>query len=170
MMKTLRTRLPVLLVTLVSLGLVMQARASEPTPPRNKKSSTSKPTPSLPAPDYLPAGARAALRQKMERHGQAMTDLMLGVTLLQYDAASAAAGRIVDEPRFGRPIPGGEGDDELNSLLPERFFTLQDELRSRAQAVRDAARKRDDARLAESFGRLTETCVSCHAVYLHHRK
>jgi hypothetical protein len=163
-MKTLRIGLPVVFMGLASLGLVMQAQASEPTPPKK----ASKPAASLPAPDYMPAGARAALRKKMARHGQAMTDLMLGVTLLQYDVASAAAGRIVNEPRLSRPVPGG--DDELNSLLPERFFTLQDELRSRAQAVQDAAKKRDDPVLAESFGRMTETCVGCHSAYLSHRK
>ncbi|NMO19798.1 cytochrome c [Pyxidicoccus fallax] len=173
MMKTLRTGL---LVALVSLGLVMQARASEPAPPKSAAPKSAapkgdkkaaKPAPSLPVPPYMPEGARAALRQKMERHGQAMTDLMLGVMLLQYEVAGDAAGRIVNEPRLGRPIPGG--DDELNSLLPERFFTLQDELRSRAQAVEAAAKKRDDAALAESFGQLTQTCVSCHSVYLNHR-
>ena len=169
MPKTLRHRLPLALLT---LGLVMQAQASEPTtapaPAPAKSKKASKPTPSLPVPDYMPEGARAALRTKMERHGQAMTDLMLGVTLLQYDVANAAAGRIVNEPRLGRPIQGG--DDELSSLLPERFFTLQDELRSRAQAVQDAAKKRDDTALGESFGRMTETCIACHATYLNHRK
>ncbi|MBZ4416266.1 cytochrome c [Myxococcus sp. RHSTA-1-4] len=163
MMKTLRIGLPVLLL---SLGLVMHAQASEPASPKPKKAP--KPATSLPAPDYLPAEARAALRKKMARHGQAMTDLMLGVTLLQYDVASAAAGRIVNEPRLSRPVP--DGADELNTLLPERFFTYQDEARSRAQAVQTAAQKRDDAALAESFGRLTETCVGCHSAYLSHRK
>lgn len=167
MMKTLRIGIPVALLT---LGLVMQAQASEPktAPAPAKSKKASKPTPSLPMPDYLPEGARAALRQKMARHGQAMTDLMLGVTLLQYDVANAAAGRIVNEPRLARPIQGG--DDELSSLLPERFFTLQDELRSRAQAVQDAAKKRDDTALGESFGRMTETCIACHSAYLSHRK
>ncbi|MCP3139219.1 cytochrome c [Pyxidicoccus xibeiensis] len=162
MMKPLRRTLPVVLVGFVTLGLF--AEASEPARP--KKSS--KPAASLPAPDYLSAEARAALRKKMARHGQAMTDLMLGVTLLQYEVAGAAAGRIVNEPRLTRPEPGAE--DELSTLLPERFFALQDDARSRAQAVQAAAQKRDDAALAESFGKLTETCVSCHSAYLSHRK
>lgn len=164
MMKTLRTGL---LASLLTLGLVVQAGAAEPTSAK-KPSKTSKT--SLPAPDYLPAEARATLRKKMTRHGQAMTDLMLGVMLLQYDAASAAASRIVNEPRIARPVPGEEGESELNALLPERFFVLQDEARNRAQAVQEAARKRDDAALAESFGRLTETCVSCHSAYTSYRK
>jgi hypothetical protein len=164
MMKLLRIGLPVVLVALLPLGFVVQAQASEPA--RAKKPPP--PAPSLPAPDYLSAEARATLRKKMARHGQAMTDLMLGVTLLQYEVAGAAAGRIVNEPRLSRPMPDGE--DALTTLLPERFFTLQDEARSRAQAVREAAQKRDDAALAQSFGQLMETCVGCHSVYVSHRK
>lgn len=164
MMKTFRVGV---VASLLSLGLGLHAGAAEPTSPK-KPAKSSKPSTSLPAPDYLPPEARATLRKKMARHGQAMTDLMLGVTLLQYDAAGAAAGRIVNEPRLSRPVPGGE--DELNALLPERFFALQDEARNRAQAVQEAAQKRDDTALAESFGRLTETCVSCHSVYTSHRK
>lgn len=164
MTKTFRTGL---LASLLTLGLVVQAGAAEPTSSK-KPARSSKP--SLPAPDYLSAEARATLRKKMTRHGQAMTDLMLGVTLLQYEAAGAAASRIVNEPRIARPVPGEEGENELNALLPERFFVLQDEARNRAQAVQEAAQKRDDTALAESFGRLTETCVSCHSVYTSHRK
>jgi len=44
----------------------------------------------------------------------------------------AAAQRISSEPRLVRRIAGGE--DDLNSLLPERFFVLQDESRTREQA------------------------------------
>ena len=89
---------------------------------------------------------------------------MFAVTLLQYDAANASAQRISSEPRLVRPVAGGE--DDLNALLPERFFVLQDEARSRAQAVATAAEKKDDKALADSYGRLVETCVSCHSAYL----
>ena len=105
------------------------------------------------------------IRKKMERHGEDAKDLMFGVTLLQYDMARAAAQRISAEPRLVRPIMGGESD--LNTLLPERFFVLQDEARLRAQAIAAAAEKRDTKALAESYGRLMETCVSCHSAYLH---
>ncbi|HZI10836.1 MAG TPA: cytochrome c [Myxococcus sp.] len=163
-------RLLLLLALLLPPGLVLTAHASEParTKASAKKPQPHKVAPVLPAPDYLPPEARAALRKKMERHGQAMADLTLSVTLLQYDVASDVAGRIANAPRISRPEAGGE--DELSTLLPERFFTLQDEARSRAQAVQAAAQKRDDAALAQSYGRLTETCVTCHAAYLSHRK
>jgi hypothetical protein len=165
---------PLVLVACLAAGFFVQASAQEPggakpaAPAQKAKPSGPKAAhPSLAKPDYLPAQARDLLRQKMERHGQDARDLMFGVTLLQYDVARAAAQRISSEPRLVRPLPGGEG--ELNSLLPERFFVLQDEARLRARAVSEAAEKRDDKALAEGYGRLVETCVACHSAYLNHR-
>jgi cytochrome c553 len=155
------------LVGLLSAGFFFQASAQEPAKSKSgqaSKKGTDAKMPGLPAPDYLPDAARALLRKKMERHGQDARDLMFAVTLLQYDAARATAQRISSEPRLVRPVPGGE--DDLNSLLPERFFVLQEEARTRAQAVATAAEKKDDKALADSYGRLVETCVSCHASYL----
>ncbi len=158
------------LVGILSAGFLFHASAAEPEKskagtPAKKKAPEAKAGPGLPAPDYLPEAARGLLRKKMERHGDDAKDLMFGVTLLQYDMARAAAQRISAEPRIVRPIMGGDGD--LNALLPERFFVLQDEARLRAQALATAAEKRDNKALAESYGRLMETCVSCHAAYLH---
>jgi hypothetical protein len=128
------------------------------------KAGEAKGNPGLPAPDYLPESARALLRKKMARHGQDARDLMFGVTLLRYDVARAAAQRIASEPRLERPAAGSE--DEPAAFLPERFFVLQDEARRRAQAVAAAAEKKDDQALAESYGLLLQTCVSCHSAYL----
>lgn len=159
-MKTFRSALPLVLVWMLVLGLCLQVYAADP----EKKPSPQPPVRSLPEPDYLPEEARRVLQQKMERHGQDMVELMLSVTLLQYDVARETAQRIASEPRLVRPIAGGEGD--VNASLPERFFALQDESRLRAQAVRAAAARKDDKALAEAYGRLTETCVSCHSAYL----
>lgn len=158
------------LVGCLSAGFLFHASAAEPEKPRGSsapkkaKPSEARAGPGLPAPDYLPESARGLLRKKMERHGQDARDLMFGVTLLQYDVARAAALRISAEPRLVRPIAGGE--DDLNALLPERFFVLQAEARTRAQAIAAAAEKKDDKALAEGYGRLMETCVSCHSAYL----
>ncbi|MFL5348419.1 MAG: hypothetical protein ACJ8AT_26785 [Hyalangium sp.] len=167
-MKLSRSRLSVALVGFLSAGFLLHASAAEPAKTKSSqpspKASDAK-LPGLAAPDYIPETARTLLRKKMERHGQDARELMFGVTLLQYDIAKAAAQRIASEPRFVRPIAGGE--DDLNALLPERFFVLQDESRTRAQAVATAAEKKDDKALAESYGRLVETCVACHSAYLH---
>jgi hypothetical protein len=166
-MKLLRSHRLFVLAGLLSAGFFFHASAAEPPKPKgsqsSKKASEAK-GPGLPTPDYIPETARALLRKKMERHGQDARDLMFGVTLLQYDMAKAAAQRISSEPRLVRPIAGGE--DDLNALLPERFFVLQDESRTRAQAVAIAAEKKDDKALADSYGRLMETCISCHSAYL----
>jgi hypothetical protein len=166
-MKLSRSSLPVLLAGFLCAGFLLHASAAQPD--RSKSNQTSKKAhdakaTGLPTPDYIPETARALLRKKMERHGQDARELMFGVTLLQYDVARAAAQRISSEPRLVRPIAGGE--DDLNALLPERFFVLQDESRTRAQAVATAAEKKDDKALADSYGRLVETCVACHSAYL----
>jgi hypothetical protein len=166
-MKLSRSSLPVVLAGLVSVGFLFNASAGEAPRPKGSQASkkaTDAKTPSLPTPDYIPEAARPLLRKKMERHGQDARELMFGVTLLQYDVAKAAAQRISSEPRLVRPMAGGE--DDLNALLPERFFVLQDESRTRAQAVATAAEKKDDKALADSYGRLMETCVACHSAYL----
>jgi hypothetical protein len=170
-MKHARSRLPLLLAGVLSAGVFLHAAAAEPEKPRSGAPAKAKapekkgPAPEgLPTPDYLPDTARALLRKKMDRHGLDARELMYGVTLLRYDVARGAAQRIASEPRLSRPTPGGE--DDLNTALPERFFVLQDEARLRAQALMAAAEKRDDKALAESYGLLVQTCVSCHSVYL----
>ena len=161
-MKHARYALPLLLLA----SLLAAAQPDKPKgggAPRTKAGGA-KESPGLPAPDYLPETARALLRKKMARHGQDARDLMFGVTLLRYDVARAAAQRIASEPRIERPAAGSE--DEPAAFLPERFFVLQDEARLRAQALAAAAAQRDDAALAESYGLLLQTCVSCHSAYL----
>ena len=120
----------------------------------------------LPEPDYLPQLAREYLRRRMERHARDMQALISAVVLLDKDLARELATAIATEPRLARPEVAGDEDDTLNKALPLRFFTLQDELRLQAQKVADAAKTDDDKALATAFGRLAETCVSCHSAYL----
>jgi hypothetical protein len=164
-MKPFRSALLLSLVGLMLVGPRLHAEEPGPTPPQASPPQA-RPD-SLPLPDYLSEEARRMLRQKMGRHGDDMVELMLSVTLLQYDVASEVSHRIANEPRIDRPSAGAE--DDVGAALPERFFKLQDELRVKAQAVRAAAVKRDDKELAKSYGRLTETCVSCHSAYLRRR-
>ena len=80
-----------------------------------------------------------------------------------FDGAAQTAGDIFDEPGLARPVAG----DELNGVLPARFFVLQDALRAQARQVVVAAAGHDGERVAEFFAQLTRTCIDCHAVYLH---
>lgn len=119
--------------------------------------------PELAAPEHIPPAARAVIASKMRRHAQQLPALVSEVAVLDYDGVARTAGEIFDEPQIARPLTG----DELNGLLPERFFVLQDALRTEARRVVEAAAQRDSTRLAGAFGELTKTCVSCHDVYLH---
>ena len=121
------------------------------------------PGPELAVPERIPPAARAVIRVKMRRHAEQLPALISSVVVLDYDGVARAAGEIFDEPALARPITG----DELNGLLPERFFVLQDALRTAARQVVTAAAKRDGVQLPGAFGKLTETCVSCHDLYLH---
>jgi hypothetical protein len=118
--------------------------------------------PELPVPARIPPAMREVIASKMRRHAEQLPALVSKVVVLDYDGAARAAGEIFDEPGIARPVAG----DELNTLLPERFFVLQDGLRSGARQVVEAAAERNGARLSEAFANLTKTCVSCHDVYL----
>jgi hypothetical protein len=117
----------------------------------------------LAEPASIPAIARQVLRTKMERHDAQMRALSSRVVMLDDDGVARAAGEIFDEPALARPVAG----DELNGLLPERFFALQDELKSRARRLVIASQARNHAAIADEFGALAKSCVTCHEVYLH---
>lgn len=118
--------------------------------------------PELAVPERIPPAMRAVIASKMRRHAEQLPALVSSVVVLDYDSVARKAGEIFDEPELARPVTG----DELNGLLPERFFVLQETLRTGARRVVEAAAQRDSGRLAEALGELTKTCVSCHDVYL----
>jgi hypothetical protein len=121
--------------------------------------------PELAAPPDIPPALRAILKQRMERHGGQMSDLVSRLVILDYDGAARVAGAIYDEPTIARPLE----PDQLNQLLPERFFVLQDALKSQTRRVVTAAAQKDGQKLAEELGVLVRACVQCHAAYLYER-
>lgn len=118
----------------------------------------------LPPPGHFPPTARALLSDRMQHHGQAMSDIVWSVLFLDYDAAADIAEEIASEPQLARPVRREAG--ELNSLLPERFFALQEELVLRAKTLARVARTEDAGAIAQAIGELSGTCVRCHATYL----
>jgi hypothetical protein len=116
----------------------------------------------LAAPVSLPPIARQALKTKMARHQIQMRTLVSHIVMLDDDGVARAAGEIFDEPSLARPVAG----DELNGLLPERFFALQDELKARSRRVVVASLARNHAAMADEFAALAKSCVDCHDVYL----
>jgi hypothetical protein len=116
----------------------------------------------LAVPGSIPPAALAVLRTKMANHGEQMTTLLHQVLLLDDDGIARAAGAIFDEPALARPIVG----DELNALLPERFFDLQAAMVASARRLVAASARHDRPAVAEEFGALSKSCVSCHEAYL----
>ena len=117
----------------------------------------------LPASTALPPAARQVVRSRMGRHEAQMKALVSRVVLLDNDGVARVGGEIFDEPTIARPIAG----DELNGLIPERFFVLQDELRARARQLVVATQKHDSDAVAAEFAALAKSCVGCHQVFVH---
>jgi cytochrome c' len=130
----------------------------------NAASSSSRPAPKLQPPDWLPVQAREMLAARMQRHGEEMMYLTAMVLTLNHEGAAHLAEHIAEEPRIGRPTSEERGT--ISELLPERFFDLQDELNDRAKAMASAARTGANDKMVQAYGRLTQTCVSCHEAYL----
>ena len=90
---------------------------------------------------------------------------MRAVLLLKRPNIVTLASQLAEEP--GLATPSEAGADTLNASLPPRFFELEAQLRREAAGLAEAARRgrTSDTALAERFGRLTTTCVSCHQTY-----
>jgi hypothetical protein len=160
-----QTRMWVIALSAIALmgGVAAAARpASSPgdagAPPPPKREEV------LRNPEYLPAEARALLRDRMARHGGDMTVLMAAVLMLNYEVTEELVQAIGREPKLTRPSPRMK--DTLNSSLPSKFFDFQDLLAVRAKELASAAKAYDDPRLVKAYGRLAEVCVGCHSLYL----
>lgn len=155
---------PILVTLILSCSLAL---AADPDPKGQPKAQPArKPTvkQGLEAPSYLSPLARQLLKQRMKRHGTDMLTMLRSVLLLDHESTQRLAAELAAEPRLTRPVAGGA--DDVNAALPERFFVLQDELRSRALELSAAAKASDESELAARLGAVTQTCVSCHATYL----
>jgi cytochrome c556 len=117
----------------------------------------------LAPPEYLPATARALLRTRMASHARDMGDLMNAIMVLDYPNIASHATAVADDANFARPLTGDA--TLLNSALPEKFFQHQDELKAHARQLATAAERMNPFEVADAYGRLSETCVRCHAAY-----
>ena len=121
----------------------------------------------LPAPKYLTPEALAAIKTRMGRHGNTMSNLVRAVVLIDRPTIRSLAGRIADEEIVAR-VEGGTGTPN-RFPMPSDFFDQQDTLRAAAeQLALAAAVESDDKKLADHFAILARTCVACHSIYLRH--
>jgi cytochrome c553 len=116
----------------------------------------------LAAPATIPPAMLGILKTKMVRHNSQMNALMSRIVLLDDAGVAHAAGELLDEPSLARPVTG----DELNGVLPERFYTLQEEVRNRARQLVNASTRHDRVAVADEFAALAKACVTCHEIYL----
>ncbi len=136
---------------------------SAPFPPvAQKKKPQPEPVARAFDPAHVNARVKEVLRRKMTHHARDAQELFRAATVLDYDAAARAAHGLQQEPRLAKQTVG----DEAAAVLGDGFFTLQDVLRSRAAEAHTAARAKDAVGLGQALGRITETCVSCHHLYL----
>lgn len=124
-------------------------------------------SPRMPTPGHLSPLVRRMLTERMENHQVDMADLEQAILLLDFKTAADLATLIAERPTLARPT--AQDATQLNSWLPPRFFRLSDELQERAGALAAAARSQDLDKVAEAYGRVMQTCVTCHGVYLHEK-
>jgi hypothetical protein len=117
----------------------------------------------LAPPEHLPETARALLRGRMASHTNDMSALMSAIMTLDYPRIGDRAAAIAADERFARPLTGDA--TELASALPEKFFLYQDNLRLEARTLAEAAGRQHAFDVADSYGRLSQVCVRCHASY-----
>jgi len=119
----------------------------------------------LPAPEHVSPDARAEVKARMARHGEAMSSLVRAVVLLDRPTIRVLATRIADEELIAR---AGSTGEQKRPALPRDFFVAQDELSAGARQLAAAAvAGGDDKALAERFAAVTRSCVTCHSAYLH---
>jgi hypothetical protein len=117
----------------------------------------------LEPPAHLPGPARALLRTRMAGHAQQMSGLVSAIMVLRYDEIAERANTIAGDAYFARPLTGDA--TELNSALPEKFFSYDRELRVWASTLASMAEEKDALRVANAYGGMSQVCVSCHATY-----
>lgn len=135
-----------------------------PQPPQQAQLAQAVAAPSrLHPPEQLSGTARVILKTRMASHARDMRELMSDIMLLQYPEVGAGARRVAADASLSRPLT--EDASELNSALPEKFFLYQDALRLEAKALAEAAARENPFDVADSYGRLSQVCVRCHATY-----
>jgi cytochrome c556 len=147
----------------LSLTPACAGKSAQEAPQQAQLTRAVSPPKRLEPPDYLPEAARAVLRTIMASHARNMGDLMSAIVVLDYPRIREGAEAVASDASLSRPLT--HEASELNTLLPEDFFRQQDALRAQARVLSDAAARQSAFGVADSYGKLSESCVRCHYVY-----
>ena len=162
--QTSRTTSMFLAVIVSAVALGACAAAGQNQPPQQRQLAEAVAAPSrLRPPEQLSASARDLLRVRMSSHARNMADLVSAIMVLHYERIQEDATAIAADVSLSRPLT--QDATELNSALPEKFFLYQDSLRLEAKTLAEAANRQNPFDVADSYGRLSQDCVRCHATY-----
>ena len=114
-------------------------------------------------PDPLPSEARRLLRPRMAEHARDMGELVSAIMVLRYPDIAERAHAIATGAHFAQPLTADA--TQINTTVPDAFFAHERDLRVWAGQLESSAEKFDAFAVAKAYGRLSETCVSCHASY-----
>lgn len=162
-MTDLRSSRPVKMVVAALAMLAACASAPAQPPQQPQMEQAVQPPSRLEPPENLPGPVRVILKERMKTHAERMRELMSAIMVLDYAVIRDRSAAIANDGSLARPLSGDAS--ELNAALPEKFFTFQDEMRERSKTLSAAADRLDAFQVADAYGRLSETCVRCHAVY-----
>lgn len=141
-------------------GCVKQAAQS----PQRAQQAQAVAAPRAPQPPQrLSPAVQALLRRRMVSHAHDMNELVSAIMILDYPVIADRAEQIAGDANLSRPIAGDA--TEPNASLPEQFFIYQERVRFEARGLVEAAGAADSEQVAASYGRLTESCIRCHADY-----
>lgn len=114
-------------------------------------------------PEPLSPTARVLLKERMSSHAEDMSQLVSAIMMLEYSDIITRADKIASDVNLSRPISNDA--TELNASIPEKFFVRQDDLKAAAHVLASAGRTANPYQVADAYGKLSETCVRCHADY-----
>lgn len=156
----------VLMIAGVGAALVAGAGcvSSPPQPPQRIQQQRAVAAPKGEPPrEPLSPVVQGILKRRMVSHAADMNDLVSAIMILDYPRIDDRAEKIAGDASLSRPLSGDA--TELNSSLPEQFFVYQDQVKAEARGLAEAARAQDPYQVAAKYGRLSESCVRCHADY-----
>lgn len=111
----------------------------------------------------VPGAAAENLKVRMAYHASDMNELVANIMVLHYEQISIRAERIASDASIS--FPGTNDGTKPNSAFPDKFYIYQNDLRLEAKALAQAAGRQAAFDVADSYGRLSQVCVRCHAVY-----
>jgi len=143
---------------MMGLATVACASSSRNQPPQQAQFAQAVAQPQRASPgESVPESARGNLKVRMAYHAGDMNALVSNIMVLRYEQISISAERIASDATIAFP--------DANSPVSDKFYLYQDSLRLEAKALAKAANRHAAFEVADSYGRLSQVCVQCHAVY-----